>query len=281
MILTPPSGTSWPATVGTPFNQSITVSGGQLPYTNTQCTPTSCRGLNLNCTNTGATISGTPNSPGTCTFNTAWQDSCANPGPQTIIGTYTVNISAQPCPPFTGWTQNLPSATNCQPYSGSITVLGGVPPYTWQLSSGSLPNGINFCTGNTSATCNLAGTPSATPQTYNFTVTVRDSCQSGPQSTSQEFSITVIADSCSSGIQVMNQSRATRYYRKNGGACTSWPYRMSITVSPVDSYLIFANSACTPTALYCPNPITYCQQKAYDQNGDCITQMGPGCSFSD
>lgn len=91
LSLSPPSGTVFPATVGTHFSQSITVSGGQPPITNTQCTPASCNGLNLSCSSSGATISGTPTTCGTCTFNVAWEDNCS-PTKQTISGTYTVNI---------------------------------------------------------------------------------------------------------------------------------------------------------------------------------------------
>lgn len=283
LSLNPASGTSWSINVGDSLNQTITVSGGQSPYTNTQCTPATCNGLSLSCTNNNATISGTASAPGTCTFDIAWQDSCTNPGPQTISGTYTVNIGAPSCDPFTGWSSNLPVTDNCQSYSGSITVLGGLPAYTWALTSGSLPNGINFCTGNTSSTCNLTGAQVfAPPQTYNFTVQVTDSCTNpGPQSKSQGFSITV-ADSCyAGGISLRNQSGATRYYRKNGGACTSWATTAaaSISVLPADSYSIYSNNTCT--TLYCANPVTYCQQKPYDANGNCQTRMNAGCVFAD
>jgi prepilin-type N-terminal cleavage/methylation domain-containing protein len=98
LSLTPSSGTIWSAIVGSSFSQSIAVSGGQTPYTNTRCEPSSCRGLRLSCTASGATISGIPTTSGTCTFNVAWRDSCPA-GAQTISGVYTVNISLPPPPP--------------------------------------------------------------------------------------------------------------------------------------------------------------------------------------
>ena len=92
MSLSPASGTTFNATVGNFFSQTITVSGGQGPYTNTQCTNNcSTYGLNLSCSTVGAIISGTPTSAGTCTFTVAWQDSCSPPN--SVTGTYTVNIS--------------------------------------------------------------------------------------------------------------------------------------------------------------------------------------------
>ncbi|MEZ0329392.1 MAG: Ig domain-containing protein [Dissulfuribacterales bacterium] len=150
-----PTSTTWSVTYGQSFNQTITVLGGISPYINTQCTPSTCKGLTLSCNANGATISGTPNASGTCTFNAAWHDSCPNPSNQTVSGTYTINIT---CPPFCGWQSNLPIATNCQPYNGFTTINGGVSPYSWQLTSGSLPPGINFCTGNTDNTCELTST---------------------------------------------------------------------------------------------------------------------------
>jgi hypothetical protein len=55
------------------------------------------------------------------------------------------------------------------PYSASIGVTGGVPPYTWGFS-GSLPSGISFSNGTISGTANYC-----TSQDYYFTVTVYDS----------------------------------------------------------------------------------------------------------
>lgn len=273
-----PTSTTWNAVYNQGFSQTITVTGGVSPYTNTQCTPTTCKGLALACNTNGATISGTPNVTGTCTFNVGWHDACTNSSNQTVTGTYTVNIS---CQPFTGWTSNLPDATNCQAYNGSTSVSGGAAPYTWQLSSGQLPNGINFCTGNTTNTCTLTGTVLAPQNTYSFTERVTDSCS---QTATQGFNIRVTADSCyGGGISVQNRSGAVRYYRRNGGNCTAWNSNANITVLPQDSYVIYAdqNTCNQQTTQYCQQPITYCQQKAIDRNGNCRTRMNANCAFAD
>ncbi|MEM3488894.1 MAG: putative Ig domain-containing protein [Nitrososphaerota archaeon] len=275
---------------GSPYSATITASGGRTPYSWSMSVSPSCP-PGLTCS--GNSISGTPASgtAGTYTVTSIVNDNCTTSAKNFVL---TINPSGGGgggggggCDSFRGWTQNLPNATNCQWYSGSIRVIGGVSPYTWELSLGSLPNGINFCTDNRSDTCTLTGTPIANPGPYNFTVTVRDSCQSGSQSTSGAFSITV-TDSCyTAGIRVRNQSGGRRYYRRNGGACTAWDQgaAASITVLPTDSYEIYSNNTCTTP--YCvdsgnqPLKVTYCQQKPYDTDGDCQTRMNAGCSFAD
>lgn len=137
LSLTPPSGTNFSATVGTSFSQSIAVSGGQTPYTNTQCTPSSCNGLSMSCSSSGATISGTPTTSGTCNFSVAWQDSCTNPGPQTISGTYTVNISGGAPPACT-----LMASPGIVRYNQTTTL-------TWSITNGP----ANGTFSPTSGTC--------------------------------------------------------------------------------------------------------------------------------
>jgi type II secretory pathway pseudopilin PulG len=165
LSLTPPSGTSWSATVGTLFSQSIAVSGGQTPYTNTQCTPSSCNGVSMSCSSSGATISGTPTVSGTCTFNVAWNDSCTNPGPQTISGTYTVNISGAVSPTCTLLA------------SPGIIRYGETTQLTWTITNGPA-NGTfsptsGTCTsfsGSTGGSCTTGALTTAGANTFTLTL---------------------------------------------------------------------------------------------------------------
>lgn len=67
----------------------------------------------------------------------------------------------------------LPSATQSAAYQGTLTALGGAPPYTWVLASGSsLPSGLSLSSSGT-----ITGTLASTVATgnYSFTATVTDS----------------------------------------------------------------------------------------------------------
>ncbi len=67
-----------------------------------------------------------------------------------------------------------------------VNPISGVPPYTWSVVSGALPNGLSL-NMNTGA---VSGTPT-NPGAFSFSVRVTDSNPSLPQSATQNFTITV------------------------------------------------------------------------------------------
>ncbi|WP_374089793.1 N,N-dimethylformamidase beta subunit family domain-containing protein [Methylomicrobium lacus] len=67
-------------------------------------------------------------------------------------------------------TTSLPGGAVGLAYSASLAASGGTPPYTWSLTSGTLPNGLSLNPG----TGAITGTPT-TAGTSNFTVQVTDS----------------------------------------------------------------------------------------------------------
>jgi beta-glucanase (GH16 family) len=81
-------------------------------------------------------------------------------------------------------TSTLATATLNSGYSETLKATGGTTPYTWSLSSGSLPAGLSL-----SSTGTISGTPTATG-TSTFTVGVKDS-SSTPQSATATLSLTV------------------------------------------------------------------------------------------
>ncbi len=82
-------------------------------------------------------------------------------------------------------TATLPAATVGTAYSGSLTVAGGVAPYTFSVASGALPSGVSL----NDSTGSVSGTPSASGS-FNFAVAVSDS-QGG--SKQQALAMTVVS----------------------------------------------------------------------------------------
>lgn len=72
--------------------------------------------------------------------------------------------------PLSITTASLPNGIVNNSYSSTLAATGGTPSYTWALSAGSLPGGLNL-TGSTGV---ISGTPTATG-TSNFTTKVTDS----------------------------------------------------------------------------------------------------------
>ncbi|MCS6885311.1 MAG: putative Ig domain-containing protein, partial [Blastocatellia bacterium] len=145
-------------TVGTPYSQSVSASGGNAPYTFSS-SGTLPPGITLN-TSTGA-ISGIPTAAGSYTFTITATDVFGCTGSRT----YTVTVA---CPTITITPTTLPPFTVGVSYSQTLTASGGTAPYTFTLSSGSLPPGISLSpSGTISGIATAAGS-------YTFTVTATD-----------------------------------------------------------------------------------------------------------
>jgi hypothetical protein len=69
-------------------------------------------------------------------------------------------------------TRSLPNAHNAKPYSYTLQANGGVPPYDWSVTSGSLPNGMDL-----SSDGEIYGTPPVlgVDTNYPFSAQVHDS----------------------------------------------------------------------------------------------------------
>ncbi|GAC1700172.1 MAG: hypothetical protein NVS9B4_01060 [Candidatus Acidiferrum sp.] len=161
-ITTPtlPNGTAL-----TPYTQTLTASGGTVPYAWDVIAGAIPAGLTLN----GATgvLSGTPTLPGgalyafTARVLDAYQHSSTVPYSITIaLPTVLQIITTSPLPP----------AVVGVPYSFAMYAVGGTPPYVWSVSSGALPAGLTI----NSATGVISGTPTSSI-VDNFTIAVTDS----------------------------------------------------------------------------------------------------------
>ena len=83
-------------------------------------------------------------------------------------------------------TTSLPGGTVGNSYITLLTATGGVPPYSWSITTGSLCAGLNLVSGGT-----ISGVPT-TVGTCSFTVQVQDSTSPTPQTATQPLSIVVV-----------------------------------------------------------------------------------------
>ncbi len=87
--------------------------------------------------------------------------------------------------PLTITTTSLPNATVGSPYSATLDASGGTAPYSWTVTAGSLPSGLNLSSNGV-----IAGTPSNQGR-YNATLQVTDSTLPTPQETTATLSFSV------------------------------------------------------------------------------------------
>ncbi|TBR35967.1 MULTISPECIES: putative Ig domain-containing protein [Dyella] len=160
LTLSPASG-SLNATYGVAYSQTFTTAGGNTPYHFTQ-TGTLPNGVSFNAS-TGL-LSGTPTQPGNFPITISVTDSTTGTVGQ-IAANYTliVDVPAMNLPP------TIPDTAKIgQPYTSTVAVTGGVPPYTYTVAGA--PSGLTV----SSTTGEISWTPTTTA-TSSFTLTVNDS----------------------------------------------------------------------------------------------------------
>src|SRR5205823_2757130 len=86
-------------------------------------------------------------------------------------------------PPLELTTSQLPGGTVGSSYSTTLSASGGTPPYSWSVSSGTLPTGLSLSSSGA-----LSGTPTVAGS-FPFTVAVKDAASA---SASASLSINVV-----------------------------------------------------------------------------------------
>jgi len=145
--------------VGAAYNQTMAASGGTTPLTWSISSGSLPTGLSL--VAASGAITGTPTASGTSNFTARVTDNVGATATKalSIVVTSTLTIT----------TSSLPATTVGATYNQTLAATGGVTPYTWAISSGSLPAGLSLVAG----TGAITGTPTAAG-TSNFTARVTD-----------------------------------------------------------------------------------------------------------
>jgi len=230
------SGPSLPnATQGLAYSQTLVGSGGETPYTWTISGGNLPNGMSLS--NSG-TISGTSNQTNTFNFTVRITDN-ATPA-QTTTKAMTIAVLALTISTATPLPVGVPST----PYSQALSAANGTAPYTFSITSGTLPAGLTLNNGI------ISGTPTTTG-TSNFTVRVVDS--SAPQlNASKNFSLTIVPALNITTTSTLNTAQISVAYSQ-GLAATggTGPYSWSLVSGTLPAGLSLNGAAVsgTPSAV--------------------------------
>src|SRR5206468_3328437 len=125
------------------------------------------------------TLSGTPTEGGSFTFTVQATDSSTGTGPFSQSKAYSQTRRA---PTIALGPASLATAQVGMSYSDTIAATGGTAPYTYAVSSGTLPAGLTLAADGT-----LSGTPTE-GGSFSFTVQATDSSTgTGPFSQSKAY----------------------------------------------------------------------------------------------
>jgi len=147
------------ATESTPYTETLTATGGEQPYSWSVTSGSLPEGLTLD-PGTGV-ISGTPTKTGESTFEVTVKDNAGATAAATLSLKVTGELSIT--------TSILAEGSEGTPYTETLTATGGEQPYSWALTSGSLPEGLEL----SELTGEISGTPTKSGESA-FEVTVLD-----------------------------------------------------------------------------------------------------------
>jgi hypothetical protein len=163
------------------YDTQLMATGGTPPYAWSLTSGTLPPGLTL--TPATGVISGTPTTTGSYPITVQVVDSERIPA--MASGSFTITID--PTPQLQITTSSLAAATQGIYFNAPLAATGGVPPYSWSITSGSLPAGLTLSgTGVISGTTNTTGT-------FPITVQVTDSDSPTRNTATADLTLTVNA----------------------------------------------------------------------------------------
>jgi uncharacterized repeat protein (TIGR03803 family) len=182
------------ALVGTSYSQVIATTGGTLPLTWTLTAGTLPRGVAFGSGN----FSGTPLQFGSGVASIKVVDSST---PQmTATASFTLAVNSGLSITTTGGLSDGKIGT---PYSTGLVATGGVTPYKWVITSGTLPIGLTLATDSGI----ISGTPT-TQQIASFTVQITDS-EGTPASSNASFTVNIAPAALAVSTTALSSSSAS------------------------------------------------------------------------
>ncbi|WP_269937987.1 beta strand repeat-containing protein [Arthrobacter sp. HY1533] len=150
---------------GTAYSRQFSATGGTGPYTFAVTSGDLPEGLSLSA---AGLLSGTPATHGSSSFSVTATDAGNFPG----SASYTVNVV--PADVVLG-PDALPVPTAGTPYTAQLSAAGGIGPFSFEVTAGSLPTGLSLA----GASGLISGTPTAVGS-FAFTLTTTDAGAAAP-----------------------------------------------------------------------------------------------------
>lgn len=158
-----------------------------------------------------------------------WRFSFDRNKPDLLYKDWTIAKASGSAPPMVA-TSTLPGATAGGAYRATLTSTGGIKPFTWTVTKGSLPAGLalNPSTGV------ITGTPT-TPGSRTFTVTVKDS---KAKTGTRELKLDVSAPAPAIAPAALPEATLGLPYRADlQGSGSTAPYRWSVAAGALPAGL--------------------------------------------
>jgi large repetitive protein len=192
------------ADTGIAYSKTLAATGGLAPYSWSKQSGTLPPGLDIS---TAGVISGTPTTVGNYVFVIQAIDSLGG----LAARSFTINVAEGP---VITTESPLPDGEIKIAYSQTLTVNGGVAPYTWSKQAGTLPTGLSFSGGT------LSGTPTTAIGPVSITFKVTDSLG---VSTTKVLTITIVGSPVISTTSPLPGGEVGLLYSRNLAATGGVP----------------------------------------------------------
>lgn len=224
-------------TVGAAYSSAVLAQNGSAPYSFGLTSGSLPAGVTLE---KNGVLDGTPTAAGTSSFVVTVTDGSNG----TASATLSLKVVAA-ATPVSIVTNSLPAGTVGAAYTATVLAINGTTPYSFAVTSGTLPAGLTLASGGA-----ITGTPTAAGSS-SFTITVTDA---GGVKASANFTVSVAALVTPVSITTttlpsgtMNAAYTASVAATNGTA----PYTFAVTGGALPAGLTMASSGAitgTPTA---------------------------------